>query len=384
MLWITDLVLSARLGVRRTFQMFRAIKYEQRENEWTSGREVFDCEYQAVKCSAGRLDYWTRCIGVTVSKQSITSLQTIMGKLHDKLKVRQNYMVEENSIHGWENYLTTHASLQHSQQLSRGTCGRSNPLTRLHSLLLSPCRRGVMDGASTCRDRGPLLVPTYQQRRCFLRVDRRGENQLFLAPEGEVVLLDGPPRCNTEASLQALGHLRGAASIVAQQEKGLRWLSSWTAHLPSRRIGFNPRPDHYGFSHVGIVPDDAAGRRVFSGIFRFPCPYTFALLHSQFSPHFTLIGALRRASAQPGAPDTHHLVDTSPPYPPTCATDVEISSLDGGSPGGCFIGYKYGSRHGIVRSVASEGREPARKESLRTESRTRRCCEDSADREVKY
>ncbi|KAJ8868716.1 hypothetical protein PR048_030255 [Dryococelus australis] len=27
----------------------------------TGGREVCDCEYQTVKCAAGRLDYWTRC-----------------------------------------------------------------------------------------------------------------------------------------------------------------------------------------------------------------------------------------------------------------------------------------------------------------------------------
>ncbi|KAJ8873596.1 hypothetical protein PR048_024414 [Dryococelus australis] len=45
------------------------------------------------------------------------------------------------------------------------------------------------------------------------------------------------------------------------------------AHLPPRRPGFNPRPGHFEFSHVGIVPDDAVvGRRVFSGISRFPAP----------------------------------------------------------------------------------------------------------------
>ncbi|KAJ8888404.1 hypothetical protein PR048_007894 [Dryococelus australis] len=35
-----------------------------------------------------------------------------------------------------------------------------------------------------------------------------------------------------------------------------------------------------GFSYVGIVPDDAAGRRVFSGISRFPRPFIPALLHT--------------------------------------------------------------------------------------------------------
>ncbi|KAJ8867298.1 hypothetical protein PR048_031099 [Dryococelus australis] len=37
-----------------------------------------------------------------------------------------------------------------------------------------------------------------------------------------------------------------------------------------RRSGFNPRLGHSGFSHVGVVPGDAIGRRVFSGISRFP------------------------------------------------------------------------------------------------------------------
>ncbi|KAJ8892388.1 hypothetical protein PR048_004968 [Dryococelus australis] len=37
-----------------------------------------------------------------------------------------------------------------------------------------------------------------------------------------------------------------------------------------RRTGFNPRPGNSGFLHVGIVTDDAVGRRVFLGISRFP------------------------------------------------------------------------------------------------------------------
>ncbi|KAJ8898137.1 hypothetical protein PR048_003497 [Dryococelus australis] len=46
-----------------------------------------------------------------------------------------------------------------------------------------------------------------------------------------------------------------------------------------------------GFSHVEIVPDDVTGRRIFSGISRFP-----PLLHSgdyPYSPHFTLCGMSR-------------------------------------------------------------------------------------------
>ncbi|KAJ8869377.1 hypothetical protein PR048_030953 [Dryococelus australis] len=38
-----------------------------------------------------------------------------------------------------------------------------------------------------------------------------------------------------------------------------------------------------GFLHVGIVPDDATGRRVFSGISRFPCPCIPAPLHTNLT-----------------------------------------------------------------------------------------------------
>ncbi|KAJ8877654.1 hypothetical protein PR048_022109 [Dryococelus australis] len=60
-----------------------------------------------------------------------------------------------------------------------------------------------------------------------------------------------------------------------------------TARLSPRRTGFNPRPVHSGFSHVGIVPDDEVGQRDFSGISRFPPPFHSGA--ATYSPHFTLI-----------------------------------------------------------------------------------------------
>ncbi|KAJ8871744.1 hypothetical protein PR048_028081 [Dryococelus australis] len=58
------------------------------------------------------------------------------------------------------------------------------------------------------------------------------------------------------------------------------------ARLPPRRSAFNPQPGHSEFSHVGIVPDDAVGRRVLSGIYRFPHPLIQALLHTHLNnPH---------------------------------------------------------------------------------------------------
>ncbi|KAJ8865736.1 hypothetical protein PR048_033257 [Dryococelus australis] len=54
---------------------------------------------------------------------------------------------------------------------------------------------------------------------------------------------------------------------------GTEWMTySFPSPLASSpcRSGLNPRPGHSGFSHVGILPDDAVGWRVFSGISRFP------------------------------------------------------------------------------------------------------------------
>ncbi|KAJ8894604.1 hypothetical protein PR048_007268, partial [Dryococelus australis] len=44
--------------------------------------------------------------------------------------------------------------------------------------------------------------------------------------------------------------------------------------------GFTPSEFATGFPHAGIVPGDAAGRRVFSGISRFPCHFIPVLLHT--------------------------------------------------------------------------------------------------------
>ncbi|KAJ8888940.1 hypothetical protein PR048_008434 [Dryococelus australis] len=46
------------------------------------------------------------------------------------------------------------------------------------------------------------------------------------------------------------------------------------------RSAFNPRPGHSGYSHVGIVPDDAVDRRVLLGDLLFPPP-----LHSGAAPY---------------------------------------------------------------------------------------------------
>ncbi|KAJ8870003.1 hypothetical protein PR048_029014 [Dryococelus australis] len=71
-----------------------------------------------------------------------------------------------------------------------------------------------------------------------------------------------------------------------------------TARFPPSRARFNPRPVHSGFSQVGIVPDDAAERRVFSGTSHFPRPCIPALLHSHFISPSSVLKTLMARAAQ--------------------------------------------------------------------------------------
>ncbi|KAJ8880583.1 hypothetical protein PR048_017053 [Dryococelus australis] len=74
--------------------------------------------------------------------------------------------------------------------------------------------------------------------------------------------------------------LRAHISLIFKLGTGrdgvaVRLLASHQGELGSIPGGVAP-----GFSHVGIVPDDTAGRRVFSGISRFPLPHIPALHHT--------------------------------------------------------------------------------------------------------
>ncbi|KAJ8870796.1 hypothetical protein PR048_027095 [Dryococelus australis] len=73
----------------------------------------------------------------------------------------------------------------------------------------------------------------------------------------------------------------------------------WDILLASHQdeTGSDTRPVHSGFSQVGIVPDDAAGRRVFSGISRFPRTFIPVLFHTYLtSPSSALKISLLRAA----------------------------------------------------------------------------------------
>ncbi|KAJ8869234.1 hypothetical protein PR048_030806 [Dryococelus australis] len=53
-----------------------------------------------------------------------------------------------------------------------------------------------------------------------------------------------------------------------------------------------------GFSNVGIVQDDAAGRRVFSGVSRFPHPCNLALFHAHLASPSSTLKTLMLSAAQ--------------------------------------------------------------------------------------
>ncbi|KAJ8897732.1 hypothetical protein PR048_003082 [Dryococelus australis] len=81
-------------------------------------------------------------------------------------------------------------------------------------------------------------------------------------------------------SKQPLDRTTCPVSVRLSRCKGRMAELEMRARPQPRRSGFVPRPGHTGFSHVGIMPDDTAGWRVFSGISRFPPPF-----HSGAAPY---------------------------------------------------------------------------------------------------
>ncbi|KAJ8873533.1 hypothetical protein PR048_024351 [Dryococelus australis] len=55
-----------------SFSLDRGRAAREVASEW----EICDCEYQALKCAAGRLDYWTRCVSETLQMMATDRLNT--------------------------------------------------------------------------------------------------------------------------------------------------------------------------------------------------------------------------------------------------------------------------------------------------------------------
>ncbi|KAJ8871523.1 hypothetical protein PR048_027845 [Dryococelus australis] len=86
-------------------------------------------------------------------------------------------------------------------------------------------------------------------------------------------------RGHERTPLNRWGASDGSSFSVPRENISLRPLTTCRkelrfvhARLPPRRSGLNPRPGHSGFSHLGILPDDAVSKRAFLEISRYPAP----------------------------------------------------------------------------------------------------------------
>ncbi|KAJ8870568.1 hypothetical protein PR048_029591 [Dryococelus australis] len=143
----------------------------------------------------------------------------------------------------------------------------------------SPARRGdgaiVARASATLKDREPHgQIPEVQNS------DIPISRKVFMA---SCTSLDFKELCFRIAFVVGLQFVRAHPGRISANRKPLtrgliRFIKSQMKH---------PTPTtQSGFSHVVIVPDIAVGRRVFSGISRFPIPFILALLHTHLNkPH---------------------------------------------------------------------------------------------------
>ncbi|KAJ8878398.1 hypothetical protein PR048_018976 [Dryococelus australis] len=136
---------------------------------------------------------------------------------------------------------------------------------------------------------------------------------ILLLPKTEDRMILGRPICCQSVSVVAqlkTGPEHHATTTDAGEGRGGVVVRMLTSHLCEP--GPFPGGVASGFSRAGIVPDDAAGRRVFSGISRFPRPYIPALLHTHL--YFPIIGSQESHSTL----FTHSLTHSSTLYNWVC------------------------------------------------------------------
>ncbi|KAJ8878782.1 hypothetical protein PR048_019368 [Dryococelus australis] len=133
----------------------------------------------------------------------------------------------------------------------------------------------------------------------------------FTARKESLFLDDKKPCCSQKRrdkiSIPRRGQLSSAAGASSNQEILLN-----TRRNPIHLESFtNFVIKLYHRTHVGIVPDDAAGRRIFSGISRFPRTFIPALLHNNFvSPSSSLKTTMFRAAQISQLPCERELLNT--------------------------------------------------------------------------
>ncbi|KAJ8891333.1 hypothetical protein PR048_010849 [Dryococelus australis] len=142
-------------------RLFRAIE-ERAAREVTGGREVCDCEYQAVKSAAGRLDYCTRCVS-----EMLLAIDSIRSLALEMLKVPIQVRVQLGELHLRVDcrvcsYIPVYESCEHWSLRGGGKWARrvvSAHLVCAHYLVLPLPRRccmqcrcsAVVRGSSRCR-----------------------------------------------------------------------------------------------------------------------------------------------------------------------------------------------------------------------------------------
>ncbi|KAJ8890849.1 hypothetical protein PR048_010358 [Dryococelus australis] len=175
---------------------------------------------------------------------------------------------------------------------------RQNSNLHIPTLFLSLCQKGIYYAAVKIFNSLPseykrLWRLVSEGLEGYVKVGREGMRcelyrRMIL---GSIPALQGLLQCkgiNAVNGLPSVLHSLVTQAIAKVPAGNLRLFPVWfVLNYPPRRSGFNPRPGHSGFSHVGIVPDDAVGRPVFSGISRLPRLFIPVLLHTSI----TLIGS---------------------------------------------------------------------------------------------
>ncbi|KAJ8867772.1 hypothetical protein PR048_031575 [Dryococelus australis] len=155
-------------------------------------------------------------------------------------------------------------------------------------------------------------------------VSLRGEVFTNSNEHGDLALVLSVSQC-TLSFLPSQSVKRGNSHLPRAQDVGTLQQVAWRGNSPAASpsppapgghsgVVIRLLPSHFGelgsisgeviprFLHVGIVPDNAAGRRVFSGTSRFFCPFISTLLHTCLASPSAFKTSVLRATQIPLLP----------------------------------------------------------------------------------
>ncbi|KAJ8875386.1 hypothetical protein PR048_023281 [Dryococelus australis] len=137
----------------------------------------------------------------------------------------------------------------------------------------------------SCHDLRLRVAPSYGQQRLIdvLPSDADTPRRFTSAALGKAVTAAGPAGAASTVETPPIV-FTSRTELYCRRGEVSQSSPPSSASVAATRSGFNPRPGHSGFSHLGIVLD---GQQVFSGISRLPRPFTLALLHISI----TLLGS---------------------------------------------------------------------------------------------